>query len=87
MSKTEIIIAELTGLPIRKVNPENMIQSGHNLCNRFGQRLWTIEAFHEKGIRVRQWPNGTLHDYTWLVLYADFYERVPDNERNAEDAP
>ncbi len=77
-SASEIIIAELTGKPIRKLNRARILQTGDNLCNRFGQQLWTVEAFHPRGVRVTQWPLGTVADYTWEALY-DFYERVPAN--------
>lgn len=78
-SESEIIIAELTGAPIRKLNRERMLVTGDNLCNRFGQQLWTVEAFHPKGVRVTQWPQGGVANYTWEALYG-FYERVPAND-------
>lgn len=78
-SASEIIIAELTGKPIRKLNRERMLQTGDNLCNKFGQQLWTVEAFHPKGVRVTQWPHGGVADYTWENLYG-FYERVPPGD-------
>lgn len=74
-STSEIIIAELTGKPIRKLNRARMLQTGDTLCNKFGQQLWTVEAFHPKGVRVTQWPQGGVRDYTWEALYG-FYERV-----------
>lgn len=83
-SASEVIIAELTGLPIRKLNRERMLQTGDRLSNKFGQELWTVEAFHPKGVRVRQWPMGNLADYTWEALYG-FYERVPAALQNIRD--
>ncbi len=78
-SPSEIIIAELTGRPIRKLNRERMLQTGDSLCNKFGQQLWTVEAFHPRGVRVTQWPYGGVANYTWEALYG-FYELVPAND-------
>lgn len=76
-SASEIIIAELTGKPIRKLNRERLLKTGDMLSNRFGQQLWTVEAFHPKCVRVSEWPIGSIRDYTWEQVYT-FYERVPE---------
>jgi hypothetical protein len=82
---SEIIIAELTGKPIRKLSRERLLQTGDKLSNKFGQELWTLEAFHPKGARVTQWPHGAVADYTWEALYG-FYERVPPGDPALQNA-
>lgn len=80
----EIIIAELTGLPIRRLNRDRLLKSGERICNKFGQELWTLEGFHPKGVRLIKWPHNVLCDYTWETLYK-YYERVPADEKPAID--
>ena len=80
-SASEVFIAELTGKPIRKLHRERLLVTGDRLCNKYGQELWTLEAFHPKGARVTQWPLGNVADYTWEQLYG-FYERLPDTWQN-----
>jgi hypothetical protein len=84
-SVSEIIIAELTGVPLRLVNRQRLLRTGDRLSNKFGQELWSVEAFHPKGVRVvNHGPYGTASDLTWEAVYA-FYERVPADDPALKD--
>lgn len=69
----ETIIAELTGKPIRLLNPARMLQTGDMLTNRVGQKIFEVVAFHPKGVKIRVGPSDILETWTWETVYR-FYE-------------
>lgn len=79
-SASEIVIASLTGKPLRKLSRQRLLKTGDKLSNIHGQELWEVVACHPLAVRVMEWPHGVDCDYTWEALYRGFYERVPADD-------